>query len=542
MRILKQNPSIEPKVSFILVDWSVRESFHLLHYLRLQNTKRKDFEVIIIEYYSTVSEAIEPFKDQVDQWVLLEMPDDLYYHKHLMYNVGIFLGRGRIVVIIDSDAMINGNFINAVIQTFESQSDIVLHFDEFRNISKEFYPFNFPEFDDVTGKGCLNHIEGKTSGILDIADPLHTRNYGACMCAKRSDLIRMGGADEDIRYLGHICGPYEMTFRLVNMGLQQVWHQKEFIYHTWHPGQAGVGDYTGPHDGQYMSTMALDAIVTGRVRPYVENRAISALNRQKSSAVYPAESSLINKKYLDIWKNANTPRVRTASNTDTHAGYFKRYKGFRIEINSEMFCAYPLICPDSKEAQSGQINPFAKSGSPERIEKQINKILPVGFSLALCVIRIYFLLQQMVGHLKKLLKTPTDQVSKIVDTNNIAGSLAARFHQLKVKVNYLSEIYADLFVNLHLLKKNGILTSNKEKYVLVIEGKNSIIFSFLLKLMKTGNIVKVIRMNTWQDFLDNFEQFESPDMRKNLILSRDLYAKYYPLMSSSKIGKQVYIV
>src|SRR4030043_18698 len=71
-----------------------------------------------------------------------------------------------------------------------------------------------------------------------------------------------------------------MTFRLVNAGKKEVWHQEEFIYHTWHPGTDGMGNYLGPHDGRNVSTTALKARITGRVMPLVENPAIRMLIKQ----------------------------------------------------------------------------------------------------------------------------------------------------------------------------------------------------------------------------------------------------------------------
>ena len=106
MKFLKRSARRNPKVSLILLDWSVRESFHLLHYLARQEVPRDDFEVLVIEYYSRVSEAIRKFEDQADGWLLLEMPEDCYYHKHVMYNAGIVLARGEVCVVCDSDAMV----------------------------------------------------------------------------------------------------------------------------------------------------------------------------------------------------------------------------------------------------------------------------------------------------------------------------------------------------------------------------------------------------------------------------------------------------
>ena len=60
MEILFEHKNCEPKkVSIILVDWSCRESFHILHYLADQTTPREEFEIIWIEYYDRRSPEIE---------------------------------------------------------------------------------------------------------------------------------------------------------------------------------------------------------------------------------------------------------------------------------------------------------------------------------------------------------------------------------------------------------------------------------------------------------------------------------------------------
>ncbi len=275
-----------PKVSIVLLDWSCRESFHALKYLAEQTVSREQYEVIWIEYYGRQSPEIRSALEAaqkvgkpppVDQWIVMDIPENIYYHKHLMFNAGIVASRGGIVVICDSDAIVKPSFVENILKTFEADPHIVLHLDEIRNVNRKFYPFNNPSIEDLIGNGCINFSHGKTSGLFDHDDPLHARNYGACMCARRKDLIAIGGADEHIDYLGHICGPYEMTFRLVNAGKQEVWHQKEFLYHAWHPGTDGHKNYMGPHDGRNMSTTALIARKTGRILPLLENRAIRAL-------------------------------------------------------------------------------------------------------------------------------------------------------------------------------------------------------------------------------------------------------------------------
>ncbi len=293
MEILFENKfAQQPLVSIVLLDWSVRESYHVLHYLNKQTVPREKYEIIWIEYYDRKPKEIESKlmecsasgkQPVLDTWIVLDLPEDVYYHKHLMYNVGIVAGRGKIVTFMDSDAMVTPTFIESIIKSFEENSNIVLHIDEVRNVNRKFYPFNYPSIKEVMEEGCINFRDGKTFGLLDKKDPIHSLNYGACMCALRADLISIGGADEHMDYLGHICGPYEITFRLVNAGKKEVWHQEELLYHTWHPGAAGVENYCGPHDGFNMSATALKVINSGRILPLDENPAIKKLRLSENS-------------------------------------------------------------------------------------------------------------------------------------------------------------------------------------------------------------------------------------------------------------------
>ncbi|MDR4498213.1 MAG: glycosyltransferase family 2 protein [Candidatus Scalindua sp.] len=289
-----KNPT-PPKISIVLLDWNCRESFHIFDYLSNQTVSRDQYEVIWIEYYNRRVQEIEVRLKEcesqgkppiVDQWIVMGIPDTVYYHKHLMYNLGIVASRGKIISLCDSDAIVTPTFVESIVSSFDKDPDIVLHLDEVRNVDKRFYPFNYPSLDEILKKGCINWKEGKTTGLLDKDDQLHTRNYGACMCAQREDLIHIGGADEHIDYLGHVCGPYEMTFRLVNSGKREIWHQEEFLYHVWHPGTDGKGNYCGPHDGQNMSTTALNGRLTCRVMPLVENPAITALRLNEDDIIY----------------------------------------------------------------------------------------------------------------------------------------------------------------------------------------------------------------------------------------------------------------
>ena len=398
MKFIKQSSRAQPKVSLILLDWSVRESFHLLDYLSKQDVDRGLFEVIIIEYYSLISDAIRPFEDEVDSWLLLEMPEDCYYHKHLMYNAGIVVAKGDVCVICDSDGMVKEGFIRTIVEQFEKEPQIVLHLDQFRNMRRDFYPFNYPSFEEVLNEGCINNVGGVTKGILDVEDIIHTRNYGACMCARRVDLIAIGGADEHIHFLGHICGPYDMTFRLINMGRREVWHRSEFMYHTWHPGQAGVDNYLGPHDGRHMSTTALNALVSHRVQPLVENTAIAALRMDKNTGTQ-LNDLILRDEDRQPWSRTTLGVYKKQERFTIEIGPLKNYKGFRLFYKTELdlYFGYMLI-EEFLKPKGGNYDTYLDAVSHEALHQKIDVYLNGSVNFFIRTVMPFMLLWQAARH------------------------------------------------------------------------------------------------------------------------------------------------
>jgi len=395
LRILRLNkPPVTPKISLVLVDWSVRESFHIIDYLKKQSVIREDFEIIIIEFFDSVSPALKAYENDIDTWILLEIPKNCYYHKHVMYNAGIIAACGDIVMIGDSDAMVRETFIHSIINTFKLNPDIILHLDQYRNNRQDLYPFKHPTFDEIIGKGCINNGGGKTTGMRDEIDPLHSRNYGACMSAYREDLISIGGADEHIDFVGHICGPYDLTFRLINSGKKEMWHENEFTYHSWHPGAAGVDNYQGPHDGKQMSSTSLEALFCGRVQPLKENPAIAAMRSNKASSredllnqllkisdfYHWEKSNIISASKLDYWSRKRTCTLPTL------------YHGHKVELgkNTEVYVT-PLCNPD---------NTFMAPNAMEAF-KDIRKNIPWRARLSGSLILIFILSDRIW---KKLVK------------------------------------------------------------------------------------------------------------------------------------------
>ena len=280
--------------------------------------------------------------------MLLEMPESCYYHKHLMYNAGIVAANGEIVVVCDSDSMAKSTLAESIIKVFDENEKVVLHLDQFRNNRHDLYPFCYPSIDEVTGYGCINYQEGKTTGLMAKEDVLHNRNYGACFCARREDLIKIGGADEHIDFLGHICGPYDFTFRLINSGCKEIWHDTEFLYHTWHPGQAGGDDYMGPHDGKHISTTSTNALLSKRIKPNVINAAIEAVAEGSSVPPDLLNQRFINPEYFELFKFEELKKTKQLKEIAEKNYQHLVYKGFKIKrikdrLEAELLASNILI-------------------------------------------------------------------------------------------------------------------------------------------------------------------------------------------------------
>jgi hypothetical protein len=327
LQLLVRHTKPKAKVSVILLDWGVRESFHSIRYLNEQSVQRDLYEVIWIEFYDRLPVelrqlAITSGPPALDTWLVMGYPGNTHYHKHRMYNAGIVLAHGQICVFCDSDAVFLPTFIDSIIKGFEQRPNAAIHLDEVRNYSKRYYPFNYPSITDILDNGCVNWTGKTTTGLDNIPDILHTANYGACMAARREDLIRIGGADEHIDYLGYICGPYELTFRLVNFGREEHWLRNEYIYHLWHPNTSGCNiEYKGPDDGRGMSLPAIQSRADGRVAPLKENPAIQRL-RAGEAADADQLLRLLVQEGDEAWKVQDAPdESASALSTETHLGF-----------------------------------------------------------------------------------------------------------------------------------------------------------------------------------------------------------------------------
>lgn len=554
MRFLKQSTRRNPKVTLILLDWSVRESYHLLDYLRRQSVGRDQFEVLFLECYSRVAEPLKAFADEVDTWALLEMPESCIYHKHLIYNCGLVFAHGEIVVLCDSDAMVKESFVETIVGEFAKQDRIVLHLDQFRNLRRDFYPFNYPSFDDVLGEGCINNLGGKTAGIRDRIDPLHSRNYGACMCARRADLIALGGADEHIDYLGHVCGPYEMTFRLVNRGFKEIWHETEFLYHTWHPGQDGIDNYEGPHDGRKMSSTALEAFVTKRTRPLVENRAIRYLHTGQKLGGEWIGTHLIDESYRRDWDRNVVAERQARERKSGRKAVTDLYRAHKITNGGGRFYAWRSA--DAKlQASRDSSSLILEGGTVQDLVEKIDEDYPAFLRLSERITAFHSLvslgLWPLAVPIKALARAAREKVGQENQGPRAAPayhpppepSMAARLRRLwqQCKLAWLATKYRQAYVNrweneliagLYFARNGAPWDAPGKGPLLIITSPYLLVY--LKALMMAGILpgTRIKRLSSRRAIEAYFDDLARRGEPESLILARNIFTEFHGLIRS----------
>jgi len=272
--IHKSRAFVEPsKVSIILLDWSVRESFHTLDWLSRQDVPRGQYEIIWVELYDrVVSEVME----KAD--VVITCGQKGIYHKHVGYNVGLLHAQGQVITVCDSDAVFPPDFITSIIKAF-----------------------NVRESDDLSSLVLMHHelrtnhtYPEELSAVSDLAmyswEALQP-NVGACMSVRRVDAIGFGGFDEHRSFRGYLCGPYDLGWRLVNAGIPEVWHDESVtLWHFSHPNPAGNfgqsfsrerwREIAYPHVDFHALT-AVEAFSTGRLLPLKENPEVHKLRMER---------------------------------------------------------------------------------------------------------------------------------------------------------------------------------------------------------------------------------------------------------------------
>jgi hypothetical protein len=275
-----------------------------------------------------------------------------------------------------------------------------------------------------------------------------------------------------------------MTFRLVNRGLREVWDQNEFMYHTWHPGQAGTDNYFGPHDGMHMSLAAFEALASKRQLPFRENNAIAALRTAGENGGEKVLGALIDPSYLREWNIGRLKQKDWLEPIDT-------YRGFRLRVRSGRVVASPVErCDrDTPSAQDFEGNTAGE------VKRQIDQATPARSRVIHYLAVVYVVATQVYESCRWRLRSTGTQLARLLASLLtvllIAPAmllvvlapygLGRRARAARTKVNGLSQILDNVAAVLdRLLRSKTKATSS----VFVAADKATLIFLGLIRALR----------------------------------------------------------
>lgn len=334
-----------PKISVVLPCWSVRRSLPVLPYLRAQSLSRSDFEILLVEFHErdlTRSLASGSY----DVCVSLGQPWSRTYHKGVLYNAGLALARGEVVVFCTPDVLMRPTFLASILERIGSSSPGAILFSRFCNTRRDLYPYRDLPLETILERCCTANPAGVTASNQRQAARV-ARDFRTCLAARRKDLLVIGGAEEAADYRGYIGGVYEMAIRLRNAGIALRWHPSEHLYHPWHPGHGGEGDYRAPHlPGVDVAPAGIIAAVTGRIQPWVPSPLLASLPRGGGPCAPEALSAAAKNAVTGRWVLDAYAGVQPGEfhpNLGRHSRW--SYRGYVLYRSDGELAAVPAVLP-----------------------------------------------------------------------------------------------------------------------------------------------------------------------------------------------------
>ncbi len=211
------------KISVVMVDGGFRENFHVIDSLRHQTFPRADFEVIWVEFYSSINDRLKE-KEGV-RFVTLSHSPDVEYHSSYCFNEGIRQSKGEVLVIPDADVLVEPTFLESVWKEHQSCDRLAMYLNRFDEPKAAH---------DAKSSFTLDHLRTHAKFTAP-------NNFGGCLTVRKKWLLDINGYEQHpIFGSGAHANGYDVNTRLKNLGLHVMWHPHERLYHPWHPGTSAA--------------------------------------------------------------------------------------------------------------------------------------------------------------------------------------------------------------------------------------------------------------------------------------------------------------
>jgi hypothetical protein len=211
------------KISVIMVDGQFRENTFGAEYFSRQDLPNDTYEVIWVEFYSTVPQSVRSQKKV--RVITLNNTKDKTYHSSYCFNRGIVEATGELIVIPDADQIVRPDFLSKLVAIHSVYDKLVIYAYRYDEVNKG--ALKSLDFDELERKCILNN-------------PV---NYGGCLSVRKRWLLEINGYEQhSIFESGFHANGMDVYTRFKNLGLAIMWAPDLKLYHPWHENSGTWAD------------------------------------------------------------------------------------------------------------------------------------------------------------------------------------------------------------------------------------------------------------------------------------------------------------
>jgi hypothetical protein len=206
-----------------------------------------------------------------------------------------------------------------------------------------------------------------------------------------------------------------------------------------------------------MSTTALDALITTRTLPFVENRVVAALRQGITRSATDLEHDLIAADRCDLWRCHPNGSASDEAAVATRLHF--DYRGHRVEHRNGRFVARLIVdCPAVTGHDASLV-----ADSTAGIRRQIDRSVPATVAAMNAVGSAGIMTWRVAADAKRLLRVrrspaPLDELRAIRSARSISGfprTMLRRLRRDLTECRMLSSSLGSMLVNLYALRRAG---------------------------------------------------------------------------------------
>lgn len=221
-------------LSIVVLNYNGKEFLKGCFHSIFKNTKKIDFEVILVDNASTDG-SVEYIKKEFPKVKIIENKENVGFAKG--NNIGVSMASGKYIIILNNDTIVLPDAFNNLVHFMEKQSKKtlatgkVLNFDGSLQLNCSKLPTFLKEYLNFTlckvkGPNPLSKYRNWNSNLINKVEMVS----GAFFIIEREEMMNLGGFDERIFIFYEDA---DLCFRFLKNGGQILYYPNSVIKHYW---------------------------------------------------------------------------------------------------------------------------------------------------------------------------------------------------------------------------------------------------------------------------------------------------------------------